>query len=127
MTKIIPFTLFLFLAISCKDNTEGTYSEKITGKWNVVKSELNNKPSKSMENAFFDFAKDNKVTSNIFAESVVTFTIEENKLTIASQEPLVLDITFFEKDSMVLEGNYAMYFVRFFMKKDSTSTSPVLQ
>ena len=127
MTKIIPFTLFLFVAVSCKDNTNDKFSEEIAGKWNVVKSELNNKPSKSMENAFFDFAKDNKVTSNIFTEREVPFTVEDKKLTFASHEPLVLDITYFEKDSMVLEGNYSLYFVRFFMKKDSLSATPVLE
>ena len=127
MTKIIPFTLFMFLVVSCKDNTEGQYSEEILGKWSVVKSELNNKPSKSMESAFFNFEKENKVISNIFQESKVPYTLEKQKLTFGSHEPLVMDITYLENDSMVLEGNYSLYFVRFYMKRDSAAITPVME
>lgn len=127
MIKIIPFTLFMFLMVSCKDNAEGQYPEEILGKWNVVHSELNNKPSKSMESAFFNFEKENKVISNIFRESKVPYTLEKQKITFGSQEPLIMDITYFENDSMVLEGNYALYFVRFYMKKDSAAKTPVIQ
>jgi hypothetical protein len=119
MIKIIPYSLFMLLLIACKDNKEAKYAEEINGKWNVVRSELNNKPSKSMENAFFHFEKNNTVKSNIFEEAAVPFKLEGPKVTIGSQQPMALDITYFEGDSMVLEGNYSLYFVRFFMKKDS--------
>ncbi len=112
---IIGFTLLL----SCKDNTKEVVEKGLIGKWSVVQSELNHKPSKTMENAFFSFDETKKVVSNVFEEKDVTYVIDERKITIQTNTPLELDISYFENDSMILEGNYSLYYVKFFMKKDT--------
>jgi competence CoiA-like predicted nuclease len=109
------------LLISCKDSKDDLYKKGIIGKWLVVQSELNNKPSKSMDQAFFLFDSENKVQSNIF-ENTVDYKLEDKKLMIFSEEPLDMNIIHIDKDSLVMEGNYSMYFIKFFMTKDSNIT-----
>ncbi|MBK6362756.1 MAG: hypothetical protein IPF52_04335 [Saprospiraceae bacterium] len=111
----------ILLMTSCKDSKEDLYKKGILGKWLVVHSELNNKPSKSMDKAFFLFDDDNKVQSNVF-ENRVDYKVEDKKLLIYSDEPLEMNIIHFQDDSLVMEGNYSMYFIKFFMVKDSTNT-----
>jgi competence CoiA-like predicted nuclease len=109
------------LLISCKDSKDDLYKKGIIGKWLVVQSELNNKPSKSMDQAFFLFDSENKVQSNIF-ENTVDYKLEDKKLMIFSEEPLDMNIIHIDNDSLVMEGNYSMYFIKFFMTKDSNIT-----
>jgi hypothetical protein len=76
-----------------------------------------------MENAFFSFDESKKVVSNVFEEKDVTYVIDERKITIQTNTPLELDISYFENDSMILEGNYSLYYVKFFMKKDTLASN----
>ena len=120
------FSTFLFgfaLLISCKDNKNEVLENGLIGKWSVVQSELNNKPSQTMENAYFSFDETKNVVSNVFEEKDVTYVIDDRKITIQTNTPLELDISYFENDSMILEGNYSLYYVKFFMKKDTLASN----
>ncbi|MBK8623609.1 MAG: hypothetical protein IPN79_18105 [Saprospiraceae bacterium] len=119
MYQSLFFLFGITLLLSCKDNTKDVLEKGLIGKWSVVHSELNNKPSKTMENAFFSFDETKKVVSNVFEEKDVTYVIDDRKITIQTNTPLELDISYFENDSMILEGNYSLYYVKFFMKKDT--------
>ncbi len=74
-----------------------------------------------MDQAFFLFDSENKVQSNIF-ENTVDYKLDDKKLMIFSEEPLDMNIIHIDEDSLVMEGNYSMYFIKFFMTKDSIIT-----
>lgn len=118
MNKFILFLLLLCGFTSCKDSAEAHFKKDIIGRWSVVKSELNNKPSKSMENAFFEFGENERVLSNVLEEKEVEYKIDGSKVMMASSEPLQLDITYMQGDSMVMEGNYSLYYLKLFMSKE---------
>ncbi|MFZ1703420.1 MAG: hypothetical protein WAT79_03685 [Saprospiraceae bacterium] len=119
MKKCLFLSFCVLIIFSCKDSKEDVYKKGILGKWIVVGSELNNKPSKSMDKAFFTFSEDNKVTSNVLDGGASQYELKDEKISIKTTEPLELDISYFENDSMIMEGNYTMYYIKFFMKKDS--------
>jgi hypothetical protein len=117
------------LTSGCKDNNQETLKKGIIGKWLVVRSELNNKPSKSMENAYFTFDEDQNVESNVFETPMVPYEVKGQKLTMGKNLPqaLEMDISYLENDSMVMEGNYTMYYIKFFMKKDSLTGAEIIE
>lgn len=118
MNKVFFSLLLLSAFVSCKDNEHAHYKKEILGRWAVIKSELNNKPSRSMENAYFDFNNQGKVTTNVLEEQELDYTLNGTKVVMESAQPLGLDITYMQEDSMILEGNYSLYYLKLFLKKE---------
>jgi len=117
MMRIIYCTVLSWLilnCLSCVNSTDRQYSELIKGRWNIVYSEINNKPSKTLDSAFFEFTADNQAISNVFGGSEPKpYTIEEAKLSIEGlEDPFLMDIKMLTSDTLKLEGKikyYAMY------------------
>jgi len=105
----------IFTCMSCVNSTDKQYSELIKGRWNIVYSEINNKPSKTLDSAFFEFTADDQAISNVFGGSEPKpYAIQEAKLSIEGlDDPFLMDIKKLNADTLELEGKikyYAMYF-----------------
>jgi hypothetical protein len=112
--------ILLLWFISCKEQENNHEKHNyITGKWDVYATEINNKQSRNMDQAFFEFYENGTVYSNIFADSnAYAYTIEADKLSIQSPEPMHLIIKNLTQDSMQLEGTLRVFYMRFFLTKD---------
>jgi hypothetical protein len=112
--------ILLSWVVSCKDQENNhEKNNHIMGKWDVYATEINNKQSRNMDQAFFEFYENGTVYSNIFADSnAYTYTLNADKLSIQSPEPMHLMIKNLTRDSMQLEGNLRVFYMRFFLTKD---------
>lgn len=115
---LFVFTSFLVL-FSCKGNQDSNFSEMLIGKWNIYASELNNKPSKSLENGYFMFKDDNLVISNVLDnESPLNYLVKDGNLQIDGSLPFEMQITKMTVDSLEMEGKLSYYYLKFFMTKE---------
>lgn len=71
-----------------------------------------------MENAYFTFNDNGKVATNVLEEQEVGYTVSGVRVVMESAQPLELDITYMQEDSMILEGNYSLYYLKLFLRKD---------
>lgn len=121
--SVFKISLILILFswfISCKDQENNHEKHNnIKGKWDVYATEINNKQSRNMDQAFFQFFENGTVYSNIFADSnAYAYTLNADKLSIQSPEPMHLMIKNLTRDSMQLEGTLRVFYMRFFLTKD---------
>lgn len=114
------FSVVLFTGmLACKDSQSIENPDLITGKWNVYSTEINNKQSRNMENAFFEFYSNGTVASNIFDDSnAYRYDIQSDRLIIKAPEPMQLTIKNLSRDSMQLEGTLRVFYMRFFLTKE---------
>lgn len=71
-----------------------------------------------MENAYFYFSDNARVSSNVLQEGDVAYSLDGSKLRMESAQPLELDVTYMQHDSMILEGNYSLYYIKLFLTKE---------
>lgn len=103
---------------SCRNGDNQASQASIVGKWNVYASEINNKQSKNMENAFFHFKEDGKVHSNLFEDAPNhQYSLKDNQLIINTPEPIKLEIRKLSTDSLELEGVIKVFYMKFFLTK----------
>jgi len=115
---LFVFTGFLVL-FSCKGSQDSNFTEMLLGKWNIYASELNNKPSKSLENGYFNFKDDNLVISNVLDnEKPLNYLVKDGNLQIEGSLPFEMQITEMTSDTLIMEGKLSYYYLKFYMSKE---------
>lgn len=103
---------------SCNSGDNVNTKESLIGRWNVYASEINNKQSRNLENAWFHFKEDGQVDSNIFEDKTShNYEVRGKNLTIHTQEPLKFEILKIKEDSLELEGFIKVFYMKFYLSK----------
>ncbi|MBK9257781.1 MAG: hypothetical protein IPM42_20175 [Saprospiraceae bacterium] len=110
--------ILVIILLGCKENESSLNTELLLGNWRIYSSEINNKTSRNLDNAFFEFAKNNKVHSNIFDDgNSHNYTLNSDILSIDSPEPIKLTIKKLTKDTLFMEGKLRVFYMKFFLEK----------
>jgi hypothetical protein len=105
----------LFTIFACKNNDKDI-KNSLTGTWDIYAAEINGKPSDFMKNAWFVFQDDNYAQSNLFGENnSAPYAVEKGRLNIKAQEPLDLNISKLQNDTLFLEGKVKYYYMQYYL------------
>lgn len=102
---IITFVVTISF-VSCKEKPLFDQN-KLEGKWSFVKAYRNERETKTLLSAYFEFSQD-LVSSNIF-EGNVSFEIVEDKLNINAVPKLSFTIVEFEDEFIKLRGQMDVF------------------
>jgi hypothetical protein len=112
------FYLMIVLTITSCAFNDDKYNKEIIGIWDVYRATLNGKPSGLMKDAYFEFAGDKTVISNVFeGNQKQPFVVENSVLQIEADVPFEMNVSRLDADTMFLDGKLSYYQMEYFLVK----------
>jgi len=118
------FTTSIFIGLmiclstqSCQETVQPEIDKSlINGKWLVVSSKRNSKPTTTVNEAYFVFSPDSTMQTNFTGDDVSSkFSLNTRKINQHSEENLSYDILKLTRDTLVLKTSILNYDFEFHM------------